>query len=71
MKFSVRNLKILISPKLYGHWKTNPSSPPLPTGRQALQKGGISPLWQRGVRGDFRMICLLNYGLINKSVIPV
>ncbi len=31
----------------------NPSSPPLPTGGQALEKGGITPLWQRGARGDF------------------
>jgi hypothetical protein len=52
--------------------------PTLPTGRQAqagFTKGGI-PLFgnfspvidrQRGVRGDFRRICLLNYGLLINS----
>ena len=34
-------------------------------GRQALQKGGIPPLWKRGVRGDFRRGCLLDYRLLN------
>jgi hypothetical protein len=31
----------------------NPFFPPLPTGRRALEKRGITPLWQRGARGDF------------------
>ena len=30
-----------------------------------MQKGGISPLWKRGGRGDFGRICLVNYGLIS------
>jgi hypothetical protein len=40
--------------------------PPLP-----LQKGGISPFWQRGIslpagrQGEiFKTICLFNYGLL-------
>jgi len=28
-------------------------------------KGGITPLWQRGARGDFLKICLINYGLLS------
>jgi len=33
----------------------NPSQPPLPTGRQALPKGGDDrfSLWKRGTKGDF------------------
>ncbi len=30
-----------------------------------LQKGGIPPLWKRGVRGDFQTIHLFNYGLLS------
>ncbi|MCJ7493980.1 MAG: hypothetical protein MUP68_07040, partial [Deltaproteobacteria bacterium] len=37
----------------------NPSCPP-------FKKGRNSPLWKRGVRGDFGKICLVNYGLISK-----
>ncbi len=32
-----------------------------------LQKGEIPPLWQRGVRGDFGRICLINYGLLSNT----
>jgi len=35
-----------------------------------LQKGEIPPLWQRGVRGDFGRICLINYGLLSNSRSP-
>ena len=33
--------------------------------RQALQKGGNLPLWQRGAGGDFQKICVFNYGLLS------
>jgi hypothetical protein len=32
-----------------------------------FRKGGITPLWQRGARGDFLKICLINYGLLSNS----
>jgi len=37
-------------------WKFISKIPPNPayrTGRLPLPKGGITPLWKRGVRGDF------------------
>src|SRR4030043_174882 len=34
-----------------------------------LQKGEIPPLWQRGVRGDFGRMCLINYGLLSMVLI--
>src|SRR4030042_3296847 len=36
-----------------------------------LQKGEIPPLWQRGVRGDFGRICLINYGLLSNLAIMI
>jgi hypothetical protein len=54
--------------------ETNPSFPPLPTGRQALRKGGIPPLFGKEGLGEiFRKICLLNYCLFINclAVIPV
>jgi hypothetical protein len=38
---------------LYGHRRPNPSSSPLPTGGQALQKGGISPSLAKRGQGRF------------------
>jgi hypothetical protein len=41
------------------------SYPPLPTGRQALQKGGIPPFGKKGLGEIFTMVCLSNYELLS------
>ena len=53
------------------HRKLNPSSPPLPTGRQALQKGVpcFAGFGKEGLGEIFGRIFLLNYGTTTAALI--
>jgi hypothetical protein len=46
-----------------------PSSPPLPTGRQASQKGDFPLFGKEGLGEIFTTICLFNYGLVSKDLV--
>ena len=54
--------RVISQSQLYRHWRLNPSCPP-------FKKKNNSPLWKRGVRGDFGKICLVNYDDLVKSLL--
>ncbi|CBE69401.1 protein of unknown function [Candidatus Methylomirabilis oxygeniifera] len=52
----INYLKIIVS-----NYRTNPPHLPLP-------KGGLTPPWKRGARGDFLNRCSFNYETINRMI---